>query len=151
MGMWCRGLTCDPVKVETAGSNPVIPATTIRCHSSSTRSNAGVVHFFGNRHVSTKAPTFVLLRSFLRHLLIVPIGLVLPFIAAQFSTDMRWSTADYVLAALLLSGVAVALSLRSVPSAPRWIRIAGMSAVVIMVLVWLEFAVGVFGTPWAGS
>ena len=27
MGMWCRGLTCDPVKVETAGSNPVIPAT----------------------------------------------------------------------------------------------------------------------------
>ena len=27
MGMWCRGLTCDPVKVETAGSNPDIPAT----------------------------------------------------------------------------------------------------------------------------
>jgi hypothetical protein len=33
-GMWCRGLTCDPVKVETAGSNPVIPATdTAECNA----------------------------------------------------------------------------------------------------------------------
>ena len=26
-GAWCSGLTCGPVKAETAGSNPVAPAT----------------------------------------------------------------------------------------------------------------------------
>jgi hypothetical protein len=25
-GAWCSGLTCGPVKAETAGSNPVAPA-----------------------------------------------------------------------------------------------------------------------------
>ena len=27
-GAWCSGLTCGPVKAETAGSNPVAPAVT---------------------------------------------------------------------------------------------------------------------------
>jgi hypothetical protein len=26
LGAWCSGLTCGPVKAETAGSNPVAPA-----------------------------------------------------------------------------------------------------------------------------
>jgi hypothetical protein len=28
-GAWCSGLTCGPVKAETAGSNPVAPAKKI--------------------------------------------------------------------------------------------------------------------------
>ena len=44
MGMWCRGLTCNPVKVETAGSNPVIPA---RKHLSQSTG----VFVFATKHV----------------------------------------------------------------------------------------------------
>ena len=31
-GAWCSGLTCGPVKAETAGSNPVAPANKKSAH-----------------------------------------------------------------------------------------------------------------------
>jgi len=93
-----------------------------------------------------------MLRSLVRFLLIVPVGLSLPLIAGQLSADVHWSTADFVTAAALLSGGAVALTIgTATPPLPRWLRRSAIGAVVIIGMVWLELAVGVFGTPWAGS
>jgi len=93
-----------------------------------------------------------MLRSLVRFLLIVPVGRSLPLIAGQLSADVRWSTADFVTAAALLSGGAVALTIdTATPPLHRWRFSGAIGAVVIIGMVWLELAVGVFGTPWAGS
>lgn len=93
-----------------------------------------------------------MLRSWIRFLLIVPVGLSLPLIATQFSADVQWSTADFATAAILLVGVSIAFTvMTATPPLPRWLRNSAVGVVGISILVWLELAIGVFGTPWAGA
>ena len=78
--------------------------------------------------------------------------LLIPLIAMQFSSEVNWTLLDFVLAGILLlsTGWLCAFVLRKVKK--KNYRI-GMSAVILVVLflVWAELAVGIFGTPFAGS
>jgi hypothetical protein len=76
--------------------------------------------------------------------------LLMPLVAMQFSGDERWNLYDFVIAAILLavSGFAGALSTSSLGK--RRVVI-GLAMLVVIVLVWAELAVGLFGTPFAGS
>ena len=78
--------------------------------------------------------------------------LCIPLLAMQFSGNVRWSTADFVLAGFLLflSGLVV-LFIQNKVSKRSW-RI-GLILVVLflLLLLWAELAVGLFDSPFAGN
>lgn len=84
--------------------------------------------------------------------LAVAILLLIPFIAMQFSTGVNWSTFDFVVAGVLLlgTGLLCELVLRIVKKTQHRIVLLGVILLALF-LVWVELAVGLFGTPFAGS
>ena len=85
-------------------------------------------------------------------LLAVPLLLLIPLIAMQFSSEVNWSLGDFLVMGVLLLvvGLTFEVVLRKVPKKNN--RIALMATIIILfLLIWAELAVGIFGTPFAGS
>lgn len=82
------------------------------------------------------------------------VGLILaiPLVAMQFTNQVDWKLFDFVVMGALLSitGLAIELVARKVRSA-NWRIIITLVILLILFLVWAELAVGIFGTPFAGS
>ncbi len=76
--------------------------------------------------------------------------LLAPAIAMQLTPEVNWGASDFAVGALLLGllGLGLDLAVR----APRHLRfaLAGL-AVVAVIAIWTELAVGIFGTPLAGN
>ena len=85
-------------------------------------------------------------------LIAVVLLLSVPLIAMQFTTEVNWTMADFaVMAFLLLStGLICELAMRKVTTKNARMGIVAV-VLVVLFLVWAELAVGVFGTPFAGS
>jgi hypothetical protein len=84
-------------------------------------------------------------------LLIPFVILLLPAVAMMFSNEVNWSAFDFIIAAILLYGASFAIYLISILKI-KWLRITLMAAVfMLLVFVWGELAVGLFGTPFAGN
>ncbi|MFN4006102.1 MAG: hypothetical protein ACK4HE_01195 [Chitinophagaceae bacterium] len=82
----------------------------------------------------------------------VALLLLIPFIAMQFSSEVHWSVLDFVVAGGLLLGTALACEFiyRKVQASPlKWLWIG--LVLLVLVLIWAELAVGIFGSPLAGS
>lgn len=78
--------------------------------------------------------------------------LLLPLIAMQFTNEVYWTSSDFLIMGILLLslGFLVQWSLRKVKSLKyRLITLVLLFA--IFLLIWVELAVGIFGTPFAGS
>ncbi len=78
--------------------------------------------------------------------------LLIPFTAMQFSSEVNWSLSDFVVAGGLL--LALGFSIDLVARKTKYFnkKFMAIAAIVILfLLVWAELAVGVFGTPFAGS
>lgn len=91
-------------------------------------------------------------RSFLLLLLVVVLLLCIPFVAMRFTPEVAWSVPDFLVAGTLLvgTGLLCGMVMRRFPSTRHRLLLCGM-IVMLMLLVWVELAVGVFGTPFAGS
>lgn len=78
--------------------------------------------------------------------------LFIPFIAMQFSNEVNWSLGDFaVMAFLLLStGLLSELVFRKVSSSLKR-SIILIAVIFSFFVIWIELAVGIFGTPVAGS
>ena len=78
--------------------------------------------------------------------------LLLPLLAMQFTNEVKWSLADFVVAGALLFGTGLLCEfvLRKVKTTRHRILLCAVILVVLL-LVWAELAVGLFGTPFAGS
>ena len=78
--------------------------------------------------------------------------LLIPFIAMQFSNDVNWSIMDFVVAGVLLFGTGLTIEyvLRKVKSRKNRILICGI-ILLLFLLLWIELAVGLFGSPIAGN
>lgn len=78
--------------------------------------------------------------------------LCIPLVAMQFTTEVNWTVSDFIVAAILLfgTGMVCELVLRKVKSTQNRILICG-AVLSVLLLVWVELAVGVFGTPFAGN
>jgi hypothetical protein len=78
--------------------------------------------------------------------------LLIPFIAMQFTNEVDWKPFDFIVAAVLLfgTGLMCELVLRKVKNIKYRIAIV-VALLVVLVLIWAELAVGLFGTPIAGS
>ena len=78
--------------------------------------------------------------------------LLMPFIAMQFTGEVNWAASDFVIAGVLLAGMGVAYVLTTVRMRnPRTRLIAGAVFAAALVFIWAELAVGLVGTPFAGS
>ena len=82
----------------------------------------------------------------------VAILLLIPFVAMQFTSEVRWDLTDFITAGVLLLGTGLLCELVIRKVKRSRFRIAMIAAVLLtLVLIWLELAVGIFGTPFAGS
>ena len=78
--------------------------------------------------------------------------LLIPLIAMQFTDEVNWTVLDFVVGAALLFGAAFMLDLllRKIKQT-RYRVAAAIALLIILVLIWAELAVGIFGTPFRGS
>jgi len=84
--------------------------------------------------------------------LTVAILLLIPFVAMQFTSEVKWDLTDFITAGVLLLGAGLLCELVIRKVKRSRFRIAMVAAVLLtLVLIWLELAVGIFGTPFAGS
>jgi hypothetical protein len=78
--------------------------------------------------------------------------LLIPLAGMQFSDEVKWSGLDFLIAGILLFGTGLSCEfvLRKVKAAGP--RVAICAAILFaLALVWVELAVGIFGTRFAGS
>ena len=78
--------------------------------------------------------------------------LAIPLIAMQFTNEVKWNLTDFATSgALLLStGLAIELVIRNLKTGT--LRTIILVAILLaLFLIWAELAVGIFGTPFAGS
>ena len=78
--------------------------------------------------------------------------LLIPLVAMQFSEEVKWTLSDFIVAGALLltAGFCPDLILRKVGTRKNRILLAILLLLVVL-LVWAELAVGIFGTAFAGS
>ena len=83
--------------------------------------------------------------------LTVALLLLIPFIAMQFTNEVKWNIFDFLAAGVLLlgTGLLCELVMRKVKKTKYRIAICG-ALLTALFLIWLELAVGIFGTPLAG-
>lgn len=85
-------------------------------------------------------------------LLTVSILLLIPLVGMQFTTEINWSPSDFLVMGLLLLGTAFFLEVVLRKVSKTDIRIALIALILVLFfLIWAELAVGIFGTPFAGS
>ena len=83
--------------------------------------------------------------------LAVPILLLVPLIAMQFTDEVKWTLFDFIAAAILLLGAGLAFewTLRKIKTSKSRIAV-GIVLFIVFFLIWAELAVGIFGTPFSG-
>lgn len=83
---------------------------------------------------------------------IVGLTLLIPLIAMQFTDEVNWNLMDFIIAGLLLSctGFMIDFVLRKMNKFKYKVAII-ISIISILLLIWAELAVGIFGTPFSGS
>lgn len=84
--------------------------------------------------------------------LIVALILLTPLVAMQFTDEVSWELSDFIVAGILLLGTGLVCEfvMRKVKKKENRIALI-LFFIVVLLLIWVELAVGVFGTPFAGS
>ena len=78
--------------------------------------------------------------------------LLIPLVAMQFTSEVDWDQTDFIVTGMLLlgTGLLIELVLRKVKKTSYRIIACG-AILLVLFLIWAELAVGLFGTPFAGS
>ena len=82
----------------------------------------------------------------------VALLLLIPLIAMQFTDEVNWTLFDFIVAGflLLVTGLMCELVIRKVNKIEQRILIC-VAIIAALLLIWVELAVGIFGTPFAGT
>ena len=81
---------------------------------------------------------------------IATIILIIPLIAMQFTTEVNWDISDFIIAGLLLYGTGIIIDFILAKS-KKYKTVLIVAILVLLLLIWAEMAVGIFGSPIAGS
>ena len=81
---------------------------------------------------------------------IATIILIIPLIAMQFTTEVNWDISDFIIAGLLLYGTEIIIDFILAKS-KKYKTVLIVAILVLLLLIWAEMAVGIFGSPIAGS
>lgn len=91
-------------------------------------------------------------KSATRVALVMAAVLMIPLVAMQFTGEVDWSLSDFVVAGILLFGTGMGFVLLvSKVIDPVYRAAAIVALAVLFLLVWAELAVGIIGSPFAGS
>jgi hypothetical protein len=84
--------------------------------------------------------------------LAVGVLLLIPYIAMKVTGDVNWGPFDFMIAGVLLlgTGLAIEFVLRKVRNTTHRLAICA-GIVLVLFVIWAELAVGLIGTPLAGS
>jgi hypothetical protein len=77
--------------------------------------------------------------------------LLVPLIAMQFSDEVVWTLSDFSVAGALLFGTNLMFVLAARKVDKRYRVAIGVALMSALLLVWVELAVGIIGTPFARS
>lgn len=97
--------------------------------------------------------TFILMqKSILRVVLVTALILAVPLVAMQFTNEVDWDIRDFTIigALLLVTGFTYELGVKRIKNV-NYRTMAGLALLAALFLIWAELAVGVFGSPFAGS
>lgn len=85
-------------------------------------------------------------------LVAVPLILLIPLTAMYFTDEVDWNKWDFLIMGILLlvTGLSCELVLRRVKSLKNRIIVCGL-VLLAFLLIWIEIAVGLFNTPFAGD
>ena len=109
----------------------------------------------GNIYHLTHTDTMELTHQNKRLITILAVALSIlsiPLIAMGFTNEVHWSIFDFLVVGILLIGTGLVLEfiLRKIKTL-RYRIILGIALFAVLLMVWVELAVGIFGTPFAGS
>ncbi len=91
-------------------------------------------------------------KRFIAIVLSVAFLLLIPLIAMQFTEEVNWTFFDFMVAGILLLGTGLLLELVMRKTRNIRYRLAFFAVILMaLFLIWAELAVGIFGTPFAGS
>ncbi|WP_443939614.1 hypothetical protein [Pedobacter sp. MW01-1-1] len=78
--------------------------------------------------------------------------LCIPLIAMLFTSEVKWTAFDFIVAAILLGATASGIEwvIRTVKK-PTMRNLLFAIILLLLFLLWAELAVGIFGSPIAGS
>ena len=84
--------------------------------------------------------------------LTVALLLLIPLITMQFTDEVDWKLPDFIIMGVLLLGTGLMCEfvMRKVKKFQHRFLLIG-AILVALFLIWAELAVGIFGTPFAGS
>ena len=70
----------------------------------------------------------------------------------QFSDEVNWTTTDFIIAGSLLFGAGLIseIVIRKIKNINYKMGLLG-AILIIIILIWVELAVGIFGTPFSGN
>lgn len=91
-------------------------------------------------------------KSMARVLALTVAILLIPFVAMQFTDEVAWNVADFIVTGIILLGAGFIYELvikKFIDAKYRAISVGIL--LVAVILVWAELAVGLFNTPLGGS
>ena len=78
--------------------------------------------------------------------------LAIPAVSMLLGGAFVWSFMDFVIAGALLSFAALTIDYAWGRATSRNLRLAAVATILfVLILIWAELAVGLFGTPFAGG
>lgn len=83
--------------------------------------------------------------------LMIALLLSIPLVAMQFTEEVKWTLFDFIVAGVLLSctGFALEFMFKKIKNTKHRI-LAFALILIILFLVWIELAVGIFDSPLGG-
>ena len=80
---------------------------------------------------------------------IVGLLLLIPLIAMQLTNEVNWSFFDFIImgALLTITGLLIGIVIKK----DKYYKYREIFIVIMFLLIWVELAVGLFGTPFAGD
>jgi len=78
--------------------------------------------------------------------------LLIPFIGMQVSSEVNWTLSDFVIGGFIIFtfGLLIAFAAQNIQKRSTRLIVIGI-ILLILLLLWGELAVGIFGSPFAGS
>lgn len=77
--------------------------------------------------------------------------LLVPLLAMQFTDEVKWDVRDFIIIGVILIGAALVFELVTTSVDAKHRAFIGVVIAVMVLMIWAELAVGIFGTPFAGS
>jgi peptidoglycan/LPS O-acetylase OafA/YrhL len=91
-------------------------------------------------------------KNVIRIALVTAFILLIPLVVMQFSDEVAWNLTDFATIGVLLFGTGLLYELAARKTRNIKYRAAiGIALAAAFILIWLELAVGIFGTPFSGS